>query len=161
MANLTVNAKLQQRTDTATNWTSSNIISINILFVDHCVENNELYDLEYFLLHEIRHVFQHLDILDYQEGRKYCCSKDLIEKWIYEEKNYIKALDENGLENEGYPLQDIEKDAYAFSYAVMKHKYGEDTVSKLYLPSVYGKDFFILVNEWVKQFREEKEAIKN
>lgn len=134
----------------------TNIIDINILFVDFCVENNEINDLEYFLLHEIRHVFQHLDIMDYLANREYCAPKQIIEKWIEEEKNYITALDKDMQENEGYPKQDIEMDAYAFSYAVMEYKYGKKVTANLYLPPIYAKEFFGIVEEWLMQFQLEK-----
>lgn len=40
-------------------------------------------------------------------------------------------------------------DAYAYSYAVMKYKYGE--VEYLYIPQTYQNDEFDeIVNEWYK-----------
>lgn len=49
-----------------------------------------------------------------------------------------------------YFMQDVEFDAYAFSLAVMKYKY-HDT-SDLYVPSLYGEDFYNVVNKWVDVF---------
>lgn len=131
----------------------TNIISINLKAVVKADDDNNLKEIEYFLLHEIRHIFQHDMIEDFNKGIKTPIPSETIEKWINEEKNYIKALDENGNENPGYFAQDIEMDAYAFSYAVMKYKYGE---AKIYIPPMYGEDFFEIVNEWLKTFEEEK-----
>ncbi len=44
----------------------TNIISVNILFADEAYTNNRIYEIEYFLLHEMRHVYQHLQIEKYK-----------------------------------------------------------------------------------------------
>ena len=41
-------------------------------------------------------------------------------------------------------------DAYAFSFAVMKYKYGD--VSNLFIPSSYGSEFYDIVNKWIELF---------
>ena len=118
----------------------------------------DLYTVEYFLLHEIRHIFQHLIIEDYQNGREVPFDSKLVEQWIFEnnKENYIKALDENGNENDGYFKQDIEIDAYAFSLAVMKYKYDEKLIQHLYVPHQFGDAFWNIVTDWIRYFKEEK-----
>ena len=131
----------------------SNVVYLNVCAVDYAYTHNEMETIEYFLLHEIRHFFQHVIISDYKNGRDICIGKELVEQWIYEEDNYIPAIDRNNNENPGYFNQDIEKDAYAYSYAVMKYKY-HDT-SKLNVPNVYGEEFYRIVDDWIKIFEME------
>jgi hypothetical protein len=65
------------------------------------------------------------------------CGSTFIERWIEEGEHYIRALDENGNENEAYFKQDCELDAYSFSYALMHYKYKGRFDSLLYLPDIY------------------------
>ena len=66
----------------------------------------------------------------------------------------VTALDERDQENAGYFNQDMELDAFAYSYAVMKYKYG--TIPYLYIPQAYQNDTFdAIVNDWVNTFLEE------
>ena len=135
-----------------------NIIHINLFSVIKHYMSSDLYTVEYFLLHEIRHIFQHLIIEDYKNGEKIPFSPELVERWIHEDNkdNYIPALDKNGNENDGYFKQDIEFDAYAYSLAVMKHKYGDERISHLYVPTQFTEDFWNIVEDWVNYFNEEK-----
>ena len=137
---------------------NDNVIHINLFSLMNHYINKDLYTVEYFLLHEIRHIFQHLIIDDYQNGREVPFDSKLVEQWIFEDnkENYIKALDENGNENDGYFKQDIEIDAYAFSLAVMKYKYDEKLIQHLYVPHQFGDDFWSIVNDWIRYFKEEK-----
>ena len=132
----------------------TNIITVNIAAVDFSFQQNEPLHIEYFLLHEIRHIFQHMEIDDYKKDCKRCVSLELAEKWAKEEENYVTALDERDQENAGYFNQDMELDAFAYSYAVMKYKYG--TIPYLYIPQAYQNDTFdAIVNDWVNTFLEE------
>lgn len=135
-----------------------NVIHINLFSVMNHYMNKDLYTIEYFLLHEIRHIFQHLIIDDYQNGREVPFDSKLVEQWIFEDnkENYIKVLDENGNENDGYFKQDIEIDAYAFSLAVMKYEYDEKLIQHLYVPHQFGDSFWSIVNDWIRYFKEEK-----
>ena len=103
-------------------------------------------------MHEIRHLFQNELIVDYRNGKEGPICKEIIEKWIYESEHYIKASDSEGNENPSYFLQDLEMDAYAFSYAVMKHKYGN---LNLYVPPIYDDEFDNIVKDWIATFKEE------
>lgn len=136
---------------------NDNVIHINLFSLMNHYMNKDLYTVEYFLLHEIRHIFQHLIIDNYQNGREVPFDSKLVEQWIFEDnkENYIKALDENGNENDGYFKQDIEIDAYAFSLAVMKYKYDKKLIQRLYVPHQFGDAFWSIVNDWIRYFKEE------
>lgn len=129
-------------------------ITVNIASVDHLLQINEPLTIEYFLLHEIRHIYQHLEIVDYQTDPSKCNNAELAKKWAEEENNYVTALDKDGNENAGYFVQDIEMDAFAYSYAVMKYKYGE--IRYLYIPEKYAnEEFDRIVTKWLETFKNE------
>lgn len=134
----------------------TNIMSINVVFVDRAYKDKRIFDIEYFLLHEMRHIYQHIQIERYSVNKN-TIDPAFILKWIEEGKNYIKALDENGNENPNYFKQDCEFDAYAFSYAVMNHKYSERINSFLFIPSIYEnelkKEFKEAVNDFLNSFK--------
>ena len=132
----------------------TNILTVNIKAVDSAYRENEPLQIEYFLLHEIRHIYQHLEIEDFRKNPSKCCNSELAKKWAEEEKSYITALDSNGGENEGYFTQDMEMYAYAYAFAVMKYKYGE--IKYLYVPDAYKNgEFNNIVGEWIEAFRNE------
>lgn len=99
----------------------TNIVTVNIAAVDFALQQNEPLDIEYFLLHEIRHIYQHLEIEDYRNDSTKCNNAELAKKWSEEEDNYVTALNKEGKENTDYFLQDMEMDAFAYAYAVMKY----------------------------------------
>ena len=121
---------------TATVSRGTNIISVNVVFVDRAYRENRVFDIEYFLLHEMRHIYQHIQIQKYK-SKEHTIGEAFILKWIEEGKNYIKSLDENGNENPDYYKQDCELDAYAFSYAVMSYKYSRKYNPLLFVPEIY------------------------
>ena len=131
---------------------NTNVITINLKSFEISLKKDNLKTIEYFLLHEIRHIYQHLVIASYEKERKEYIPKEIILKWIFESKNYIKSLTEDGKENPKYFLQDSEMDAYAFSFAVMKYKYNFSEIRHLYVPSMYGNEFRKLVQEWIETF---------
>lgn len=131
-----------------------NVIYINILSVIQFYFNEDMQQIEYFLLHEIRHIFQNKMISDFKSGKKTTIQASLIETWIKEKETYQMAKDENGEENLKYFMQDIEIDAYAYAYAVMKYK--NNDVSHLYVPNMYGADFEKIVDEWIYFFEANK-----
>ncbi len=132
----------------------TNFVAVNIAAVDFSFLRDEPLHIEYFLLHEIRHIYQHLEIEDYRKDSTKCNNAELAKKWSEEEDNYVTALNKEGNENKEYFAQDMEMDAYAYAYAVMKYKYGE--VKYLYLPEVYYNDEFDkIVNEWQVAFKNE------
>lgn len=132
----------------------TNIVIVNIAAVDFSFQQNEPLNIEYYLLHEIRHIYQHLEVENYRENLSKCNNIDLAKKWSEEENNYVTALNDNGDENSGYFAQDIEMDAFAYAYAVMLYKYGK--VPYLYVPKTYENDkFHTIVNDWISAFKKE------
>ncbi len=127
---------------------------MNIAAVDFSFQQNEPLHIEYFLLHEIRHIYQHLEIEDYRKDSTKCNNEELAKKWSEEENSYVTALNKEGKENTGYFLQDMEMDAFAYAYAVMMYKYGE--VKYLYVPKAYrNSEFNKIVDEWQVAFKNE------
>lgn len=138
----------------------NNVITINIKAFMRSLFEDNLITIEYFLLHEIRHVFQHLIISDFESGLDLPISEEIVKKWKYEGDHYIKSLLDNGEENPKYFMQDSEMDAYAFSLSVMEYKYKQNKIKHLYIPPVYGHDFRRLVEEWKDTFEKENIQIK-
>lgn len=137
---------------TATCNRNTNLITINVLAFEKSLREDNLMTIEYFLLHEIRHMFQHLIIEDYKNKKEIYIPKEIVKKWIYESNHYIKSVDENNNLNAAYFCQDSEIDAYAFSYAVMKYKYGN--VEFLYKPEANLDLFYEIVDDWNEAFKK-------
>ncbi len=133
----------------------TNVITLNIESVHSAIQQNEPLQIEYFLLHEIRHIYQRLEIEDFKQNPAKCNNADLARKWSEEEANYIAALNKDDKENAGYFQQDMELDAYAYAFAVMKYKYGE--IPYLYVPKAYEGEskFSQIVCEWLQAFKTE------
>ena len=131
----------------------TNTISVNILFVDEAYTYNRIYEIEYFLLHEMGHIYQHLQIEKYKNKGITVVDPKYVELWTKEGNDYIKSLDKDGNENIEYFKQDCELDAYAFSFAVMHLKYKGIYDSKLLIPEIYKKElkeeFASAVNEFL------------
>ena len=132
----------------------TSVITVNIAAVDYSFQINEPLNIEYFLLHEIRHIYQHSEIEDSRADSSNCNNVELAKKWAEEDNNYVTALDKDGNENAEYFAQDMELDAFAYSYAVMKYKYGE--VEYLYIPKAYrNEEFDKIVAKWQETFKDE------
>ena len=127
----------------------TNIVSINIESFKDYYDRGNLIEAEYFIVHEIRHIFQHIQIRKYKANKQCDVDPTLVSKRIYEAEHYEQALDKDGKENPKYFLQDSEFDAYAFSYAVVKYKYGDINV---YKPENYGQEFYDLFYVWIIVF---------
>ena len=123
--------------------------------VDFAFQRNEPLTIEYFLLHEIRHIYQHLEITDYKNCPSKCTDPLLAKKLTEEEANYVTALNNQDHENAAYFQQDIEFDAYVFAYAVLKYKY-KNLPDYIFRPKAYGQEFDDLVDKWCKTFENEK-----
>ena len=134
----------------------TNTIRLNVNSLLIAKERNDFLNVEYFVIHEIRHMFQNLIIQDYEANRPIEISDKYVKKWIEEFKDYQKALLDNGEENPLYFRQDSELDAYAFSYAVMLYKYGREKIKNLYVYEGYGEEFWSIVNDWQQYFKDNK-----
>lgn len=128
-------------------------IIVNIAAVDFAFQKNEPLHIEYFLLHEMRHMYQYAEIEKYRTNPEKCNNIEKAKKWSDEEYDYVLPLDKTGNQNDGYFEQDMEMDAFAYAWAVMIYKYGY--VEYLYLPKAYKNEKFEkIVDEWIKFFKQ-------
>lgn len=132
----------------------TNVISINLAFINEAYNSNRIYDIEHFLLHEMRHVYQHIQIKKYK-NKENTIGDEYIERWIKEGSSYISSVDKEGKENIDYFKQDCELDAYAFSFAIMHIKYHGMYDSLLYMPEIYKTELKEEFNSVFKDFLEE------
>ena len=135
----------------------TNIITINLKSFMDSYFKHDLLTIEYYLLHEIRHIFQHLIMLDYNNHIEIPISEEIVKKWIRESENYSESVDEEGNVNPNYFKQDSEIDAYAFSLAVMRYKYKNDKIKHLYVPELIenDKEFIGIIEDWINYFKKE------
>ena len=130
------------------------IIKVNIASVDYAFKINQELMIEYFLLHEIRHIYQFQEIEKYKKNPSECDNQFLAKKWLEESLKYKSAVDENGNENKEYFFQDMELDAFAYAYAVMLYKYGK--IDYINVPQIYiNSKFDNIVEEWIQVFKKE------
>lgn len=112
---------------------NTNLITLNIASVDYSIQNNQNLLVELFLLHEMRHVYQYQEAELYISNPLICENIEMAKKWYYEFQEYVPASENN--KNFNYYLQESEKDAFVYSYAIIMHKYGK--VEYLNIPKVY------------------------
>lgn len=131
----------------------TNLLHVNIAFVDEKYRDNRLYEIEYFMLHEMRHIYQHIQVELLSSGK---CDIDPVfaKRWAEEGKSYITAVDKDGNENIDYYKQDCELDAFAFSFAVMSAKYKGIYDDFLSVPGVYKQELKEDYDSAVKEFLE-------
>lgn len=135
------------------NRKEKNII-VNIASVDYAFINDQKLVIEYFLLHEIRHIYQFQEIEKYKKNPSECDNQSLAKKWLEESLDYKSAVDKNGNENKEYFFQDMELDAFAYAYAVMLYKYGK--IDYINVPQIYiNSEFDNIVEEWIQVFKKE------
>ena len=132
-------------------YTNNFMIKVNIFFVDFAYTvKNEPLQIEYFILHEIRHLYQRLAILSYK--KQSILIDHQIERWISELENYNspkKSLAE-------YYEQQMEFDAFAFSYSVMLFKYGPVPYiqpPQFYIEN-YPDEFKFAIDKYLQNFKE-------
>lgn len=133
---------------------TTNVISVNLAFINEAYNSNKIYDIEHFLLHEMRHVYQHIQIKKY-ESKENTVGEEYIKQWIKESNSYIPSIDKEGKENVGYSKQDCELDAYAFSFAIMHIKYHDMYDSLLYMPEIYKNELKEEFDSALKDFLKE------
>ena len=128
-------------------------MSANVVFVDEAYQENRIFNIEYFLLHEMRHIYQNIQVEKFKTNRN-IISDSYILKWIKENKNYIKALDESGNENLDYFKQDCELDDYAFAYSVMNQKCFGRYNKNLFVQDIYQYELKEVFDSAVQEFTE-------
>ena len=113
-------------------------------------EANQPLAIEWYILHEIRHIYQHLRVREYEQGSS-AGEEDQYAKLCQESfDSYIQPQDEAGKPNPDYYYNYVEFDAFSYSYAIMLFKYGH--VDYITPPQYYGEDFYRVVNERLKTF---------
>lgn len=132
----------------------SNTVSFNIAAIDFAFRTNQPLVIEQFALHEFRHLYQFGEIESYNNGNYDGAENiDKVKRWAYEHEHYI------GLENNGtstvnqYYDQDLEFDAFTFSYAAMRFKYNS-LPEYIEMPKYYIGKYEAIAQEWDKKFSE-------
>ena len=122
---------------------------ININSVIYSYEINEPLQIEYFILHEIRHIYQRRFIILYKTDPTRCSNSQVAQRYDYEFRNYIKP---DNLEQ--YYSQQIELEAFLFSYSVMLYKHGVIDYIKLpsFLESIGAQQY---VDSWIDVFKKQ------
>lgn len=123
-------------------------ININIAAISHILKVNQPLMLEYYILHEIRHLYQRLFILQYRFEPAKPNHKKAVQ-WLTEFNHYANIYEDRNR----YYYQSIEFDAFAFSYAVMFYKYGK--VDYISAPNIYDNDaiFYNVVDQFITYFK--------
>ena len=57
-----------------------------------------LFVIEYFLVHETKHIYQHIQIVKYKEGKNDVGNQYIVKR-IKENENYEQSVDKDGNEN--------------------------------------------------------------
>lgn len=130
--------------------TSKLELKINIVSVEFAYKNNEPLMVEFFILHEIRHIYQKYftNLLNTNK----CPDTKLAKIYKYEFANYCNIYQNR----ECYYRQQIEFEAFTFSYSVIKYKYGE--VNYIHYPSFYDEqnvDIEKYINNWLQIFKDQ------
>lgn len=125
-------------------------LKINIISVEFAYKNNEPLMIEFFILHEIRHIYQRYfaNLLNTNK----CPNIQLAIIYKNEFANYCNIYQNR----EYYYGQQIEFEAFTFSYSVIKYKYGE--VDYIHYPSFYDEqniDIKKYVNNWLHIFKNQ------
>ena len=128
---------------------SSFKLYININSVEFAYEIDQPLQIELFILHEIRHIYQRRFLLSYKTGAD-CPNPELAQVYEWEFNHYVPPS-----YKEGYYSQQTEFEAFAFSHAVMLYKYGE--IHYLEPPS-FLKSLGIQnhIDKWLDIFRQRR-----
>lgn len=129
----------------------TNHIDININAIQEAADNDELHLIEYYLLMEIRHIYQYLSLINKIDRSNIYFERDVLKELKHDFDNPINRSDEDE-----YFSQISVVDAYSFALAVMKIKYDDERLI-LPIPNCYlRKDFSNMVNHLV-EYLEDRE----
>ena len=122
-------------------------IYINIVAVHRAVETNNTMYIEYFIIHEIRHIYQKFCVNIYDTDISKCSNIEQVKMWKENYSNY-KSYDNK----EEYYSQIVEFDAFVFATAVMNYIYRDKNYVQV--PETYtnNDDFWFAVDFLIKQF---------
>lgn len=94
---------------------------INQEWVEFCIQNEVTYDLIFVLSHEVRHIYQHYVIADFNKRGKSSELPAVIKQWEYEFSHYIR--NEGNEDSMNMNLnQQVEIDANAFANCILIKK---------------------------------------
>lgn len=100
--------------------TNGTKITFNKAWIEAGLPNSD--DVPFFLIHELRHIYQHDQITKYESGLTTQESERIIKRWKHEWENYIPNLGDSQSRARNLS-QEIEKDANGYSMAllILKH----------------------------------------
>ena len=133
----------------ATN-TSNLELKINIIAVDFAYKNSQPIMVEFYILHEMRHIYQRF-LANLLNTNK-CPNIQLATIYKNEFSNYCNIYQNREI----YYSQQIEFEAFMFSYSVIKYKYGN--VDYIHYPSFYDEqnvDVNKYINSWLQIFKNQ------
>ncbi len=125
-------------------------LKVNILAVDYAYKNKQPIMIEFFILHEIRHIYQRY--FAYLLKTNECPNIPLAKQYNKEFSNYCNLYQNREI----YYSQQIEFEAYVFSYSVIKYKYGH--VDYIHYPTFYDEQNVAIekyVNHWLDIFKNQ------
>lgn len=96
--------------------TNGNLITFNKSWIESGDPNSD--DIPFFLIHELRHVYQHDQVSKFQNGDATTEAKAVVEKWKYEWEHYIHNLGDPISRGKNIK-QEIEMDANGYSMAAL------------------------------------------
>ncbi|MBQ9784563.1 MAG: hypothetical protein IJW29_03585 [Clostridia bacterium] len=134
------------------------VLKVNLNAVDFYVSNDTPLIIECFLIHEIRHRYQSINMHQYCIDHNTCVDAEYARRCIDSYDNYIDPVDENGQTNPAYYYNYVEEDAFAYSHAVMRLKYGY--VPYLMPPIYYDADFDNIVNLYMQMVKSKLQFSK-
>lgn len=129
------------------------VLSINLNSLLDASKDGDYKGIEYFILHEIRHIYQNEQIKRYKAKEVIEEPESIIKEWIKEKKLNLKRKNEDGSDNIDFYMLKKEYDAYAFAYAVMKYRYENEFDP--FIPEPYKRPFLIQVKRWMDLFKRE------
>lgn len=129
------------------------LLSININAIMDASAYGDYKSIEYYILHEIRHIYQNEQIRRYKAKEAIEEPESIIKEWIKEKKLNLKRKNEDGGDNVDFYMLKKEYDAYAFAYAVMKYRYENEFDP--FIPEPYKRPFLIQVKRWMDLFKRE------
>lgn len=90
-------------------------IKINLDWLRHFMEMKNISAILDILYHEMRHIYQFIEIENYSKSHTIHESKDMIDSWIYDLNNYIRYSSSDTTNHVAHFSQSVELDAMAFS----------------------------------------------
>lgn len=131
-------------------------LRLNLFFIDFGFERiKQPYEIIKFIIHELRHRYQHIAIKDYYNGLCDYESEETILSWEKSFKEYSGLRPRDKESEINYYNQSIELDAFAFSHAAIIELYGDEVETNI--PEYYLNN--PIYNNLVNKHREKLRSI--